>query len=172
MYLNAPPPQYGYTTVQYHPHTQQHHIVHGPNGEQYISVVPIQGAPVPPGAAPGGTFAYFQADGQPGAPPTYTIVNSHLPGGSPGPPNRSGNVNTDSHRHTPPGRGKEKGGRGRRGGGSGSGNGGGGGGANNNINNRRGTETKPQLNSSSSPLLETFKAKKNRDWTTLDIKGS
>jgi len=162
VYLNAPPPQYGYTTVQYHPHTQQHHIVHGPNGEQYISVVPIQGGTPIPGSGPAGTFAYFHADGQPGVPPTYTIVNSHIPGGSPVTPIRNGNANAESHRATPPSRGKEKGGRGRRGGGGASG------GANSN---RRGVEPKSQSNSASSPLLETFKAKKNRDWTTLDIKG-
>ncbi len=162
VYLNAPPPQYGYTSVQYHPHTQQHHIVHGLNGEQYISVVPIQGGAPVPGAGPGGTYAYFHADGQQGGPPTYTIVNSHLSGGSPGPPNRNGNTNPESHRHTPPGRGKEKGsgGRGKRGGAGGT------------TSNRRGADAKSQPNPVSSPLLENFKAKKNRDWTTLDIQGS
>lgn len=167
VYLNAPPPQFGYTTVQYHPHTQQHHIVHGPNGEQYISVVPIQGSAPVQGAGTGGTYAYFHSDGQPAGPPTYTIVNPHLPVANPSTPNRNGTVTPDSNRQTPPGRGKEKGGRNRRGGGGG----GGGGGGNGASNNRRCAEPKSQSNSASSPLLENFKAKKNRDWTTLDIKG-
>lgn len=177
VYVNAPPPPYGYATVQYHPHSQQHHIVHQtvpasipPHGEQYISVVPIQsaGAPVQ-GVGPGGTFAYWQPDGQNG-PQTVTIVNAHGPGGVPVAVTRVGNPTAESPRQQQQqqpqqqqqqqssnhsGRGKEKGGKSRRGGSTPS---------------RRG-DTKHQANAICSPLLEEFKSKKNRDWTIFEIKG-
>jgi hypothetical protein len=180
VYLNAPPPQqYGYAQVQYHPQTQPHQQIIqlpsgiGPNGEQqYISVVQVQpqvqgGAPVP-GTVPGAPYAYYDGNGQPGGAPTYAILNpqqSQQPQGTPPPrgsPHRAGTGNVDQRQNQSGGRGKEKGGRGRRGGGNNSRRGGGGGGG----------EQKTQSNAAvSSPLLENFKAKKNRDWTALDIKG-
>ena len=172
VYVNAPSP-YGYATVQYHPHSQQqHHIVHqtvpsviqGPNGEQYISVVPIQGAGGQvQSVGPGGTYASWQADGQPGAPQTLTILNAPGPGGVPVTVARVGNATGNVESPPRPqanashgGRNKEKG-KGRRGGG--------------NPGRRGGGDTKHQTNSVCSPLLEEFKAKKNRDWTVHDIKG-
>ena len=172
VYVNAPPPQYQYATVQYHPHTQQHHIVHQtlPGGvhpnEQYISVVPIQaGGTQVQGVAPGGTYAYWQPDGQSvnnGMGQTLTIVNAHGPGGVPIAVARVGNAGIDSQPQQPGsqhggGRGKEKLGKGRRGGAT---------------NARRGAaESKHQPHSTSSPLLEEFRVKKNRDWTIVEIKG-
>lgn len=110
--------------------------------------------------APGGGYAYFHGDGQSGGVPTYTIVNQQRPGGSPvavNTPRNNGSHEPQRQAHSG-GRGKEKGGKGRRGGG--------------NNNGRKGGEQKNPTSSVSSPLLETFKAKKNRDWTALDIKGT
>ena len=173
VYVNAPPPQHQYATVQYHPHTQQHHIVHQtvPGGahpnEQFISVVPIQaGGTQVQGVAPGGTYAYWQPDGQPvnnGIGQTLTIVNAHGPGGVPIAVARVGNAGIESQpqqtgaSHGGGGRGKEKTGKGRRGGAT---------------NARRGAaESKHQPHAASSPLLEEFRVKKNRDWTIVEIKG-
>jgi hypothetical protein len=182
VYVNAPPPQYGYATVQYHPHSQQHHIVHqqvpggvGPHGgeQQYISVVPIQNAgghvqgmgPVQ-GIGPGGTYAYWQPDGQHGVPQTLTIVNPHAhgpgAGGVPVAVARVGNSQSEPPRNqqgnSQGGRGKEKGGKGRRGGQPQS--------------RRGGGESKNQNSTSGSPLLDDFKSKKNRDWKIYEIKGT
>lgn len=164
VYVNAPPQQHRYATVQYHPHSQQHQVVQqvpsgiGPNGEQYISLVSIQGG-APVHGAPLGAYTYFDAGGQPGAPPAYTIVHPQPPGGSPTGATARNSPSVESfkrHLHSG-GRSREKGGRGRRGGGG---------------NGRRGGEQKNQANAVPSPLLETFKAKKKRDWTALDIKGT
>ena len=188
IYVNAPPPQYGYATVQYHPNGQQtiiHQQVpgamppHGGEQQQYISVVPIQshGGAVQ-GMGPGGTYAYLQPDGQYGMPQTVTIVqNPQGPGGVPVAVARVGNKTpAESPRrqqsNSQGGRGKEKfGGKGRRGGrgvdGSGSS-------ERQSQSSRRsggGNESKPQSSASGSPLLEEFKAKKNRDWKIFEIKG-
>lgn len=181
VYLNAPSPQYGYATVQYHPH-QQPQIIRqqvagrGPH-EQYVSVVPIQGgAPqlASIAGAPGGqTYAYWQPDagGAPLAVPQVTIMNATGPGGAPIAVARIGNPQMEiSHANGGyAGRGKEKGGKGRRGG-SGSGGGGGGGGSSTPTR-RSGVEAKHAPHSVSSPLLEEFRATKNRDWTVRDIEG-
>jgi len=167
VYVNTPPPQQQYggqASIRYQappPPPQQHQIFQqvpagiGPNGEQYISVVPIQVGTPMPGAGPSGTFAYYQTDSQPNNGPTYIVNGGGRPtAGSPN--NRNGGSRMEPQRHAQPqGRGgREKSGRGKRGGG-----------------NRRGGDPKSPGNSSSSPLLDTFKAKKNRDWTLIDIKG-
>ena len=179
VYVNAPPHPYGYATVQYHPHAQQHHIVHQtvpaglhPNEhQQYISVVPISGTQAQvQSVGPGGTYAYWQPDGHtPGAGlgQTLTIVNAHGPGGVPLAVARVGNGGLESPQAQPgtphAGRGgKEKGAGGRKARGTGVG-----------AQARgRGGESKHQGgHSTSSPLLEDFKTKKIRDWAIYDIKG-
>jgi hypothetical protein len=76
------------------------------------------------GVGPGGAYAYWQPDGQPGAPQTL-ILNAHGPPGAvPVTVPRVGNSGVESsrqpqnHNHgaNHGGRGKEKGGKGRRGG--------------------------------------------------------
>jgi hypothetical protein len=182
VYVTGPPSQYGYQTVQYNPHTQQHHIMHQsvPGGmylndqqqqQQFISVVPIQGGGgqfqgVGQG---GGTFAYVQPNGQPiqgGMGQQTFILASQGPDGvplavaqvrSPGmdSPQQQGGVP-----HGGRGGGKEKGGKAPRGG-KGA------------ANTRRGGagDSKHQAHTVSSPLLEEFRAKKNRDWTIFEMKG-
>eukprot|EP00934_Nitzschia_sp_Nitz4_P004423 Nitzschia sp. Nitz4//scaffold121_size67750//10287//13196//NITZ4_006062-RA/size67750-augustus-gene-0.120-mRNA-1//1//CDS//3329534333//4413//frame0 len=145
VYVNVPSHHYGYNQVQYQTHSQQHQMVHPGAQEPYVAVLPISGA------NPGGTFAYFPPDSQPGVPQTYAIVNTqgNVPVAMP-------RAKSDSqHKQgTAGGRGKEKGGRGRRGGGS-----------------RRNGDQKHQSSAVGSPLLEEFKSKKNREWTVLDIEG-
>lgn len=160
VYVNAPPPHYGYTTVQYHHPSQQHHIVHqvsaglAPQGEQYVSVVPIQNgtAAIPPHT--NGSFAYFQADERNNGHQTYAIIN---PSQNPVHNGGSRSKNRDIHDSTraQSTKGKERNKSRRNGGGA---------------NNKR-NESKSQPTCSLSPLLEDFKAKKNRNWTALDIKG-
>lgn len=162
VYVNATPAQYGYTSVQYHPQSQQPQLLHqvpngvSPHGKQFISVVPIQagGAPVH-SLGSSGTYAYFQHDGLHVGPQTYTILNAQGPGGVPfGVARVGGNGKVDAPRqHHSSTRSKEK--NGKRRGGSG----------------KRGGESKQQPNATCSPLLEELKNKKNRDWTVLNIKG-
>lgn len=171
VYLNAGPASpYGYATVQYHPHQQQPQIIRqsvpgrGHPHEQYVSVVPINGGPAQLASIAGSsqTYAYWQPDGGGLAVPQVTIMNAGGPGGGPIAVARIGNPNMDSpHSNTngyrENGRGKEKGGRkGRRDGGTPS---------------RRGGEAKHSPHSTSSPLLEEFRATKSRDWTIRDIEG-
>ena len=171
VYLNAPATPYGYATVQYHPHHQQAQIIRqsvpgrGHPHEQFVSVVPIQGgaAQLASIAGSGQAYAYWQPDGGGGpiAVPQVTIMNATGPGGAPITVARIGNPQMDSpHANIAygGGRGKEKGGKGgRRGGGTPS--------------SRRGGEAKHSPHSSSSPLLEEFRATKSRDWTIRDIEG-
>jgi pumilio RNA-binding family len=85
VYVNTaqPPSQYGYATIQYHPHPQQQQQQHAAHqtvpGEQYISVVPIQGGGQPPGhvqnVGPGGSYAYWQPpNGQHQGGPQHTVT--------------------------------------------------------------------------------------------------
>lgn len=184
VYVNAPSPQHygGYATIQYHPQSQQHHIVHqtlppgvmprASNEQQYISVVPIQGAGGHiQGVGPGGTYTYWQPpDGQPGGPQTMAIIPNGA-GGVPvavshiGKP-MSGPMGTPKSRQhhqqrIPPngGRGKEKNGKGRH---------------SNGKNQGRKSEGKTTTANGHSPgtLLDDFKNKKNnREWSVYDIKG-
>jgi len=127
----------------------------GPNGEQFISVLPVPSG----GTASAGNFTYYSPDGQPIVGPTY-IINPQQPQQPQqqekvrppaGSPNRGQNT-ADSQRQAQSGgrNARDKAGRGKR------------------SNGRR--EAKPTA-SAVSPLLETFKAKKNRNWTVLDIAG-
>ena len=127
-----------------------------PHGDQYISVVPIQGGGGGPiqAVSPGGAYAFWQPDGQQGA-QTLTIVNAHGPQGVPITVTQVGKTNNESprqHQGGPShgGRVKEKGGKSRRGSG------------------RTKTHQSTQIHSS---LLEEFKSKKHRDWTIYQIKG-
>lgn len=155
VYVNVPAPQYGHPPVQYQQILQQIPAGLGPNGEQFISVLPMQqGAP-----GPAGNFAYFAPDGQSAVGPTY-IINPQLQrqiqqpqdnARRTGSPNRGPGTMESQRQPQSGGRtNRDKGGRGKRG------------------NNRR--EPKSPA-SQASPILETFKAKKNRNWTLLDIKG-
>jgi hypothetical protein len=200
VYVNATTPQQygGYATIHYHPQTQQHHIVHQPlpagviprpsNEQQYISVVPIQGAgghiqSVGPiqgagghiqSVGPGGTYTYWQPpDGQAGGPQTVAILPpgangvpvavSHV--GKMGGPLGSPKNRQHNHQRTPPhgGRGKEKNGKGKRTNGQHQGRG-------SNGSDRSASASNGVTSGTS--LLEEFKNKKNnRDWSIHDIKG-
>jgi len=195
VYVNAaspPPSQYSYATIQYHPHPQQHHIVHQtvPGGvppqhnQQYISIVPMQQGGGPPGHVQTvdqrGSYTYWQPpDGHQGGPQTVTIVR---PGGVPmkvsqqmgGNPKQGSTEAQHQHKQkqrqsaasSHGGRGKDKNGKSRRN----SGRNGGSGGASNGGE----TKTPPTAhhNNSNASLLEDYKAKKNnRDWTIVDVKG-
>lgn len=173
IYVNAPQnaSQYGgYTTVQYHPHSQHGNVVHlqpphqqGPGGahqQEYISVVPIQGGP------PGTTYAYWQPEMQGGGGVAGPQTVQILQGGGPIKVTRMANpVVTDPSPHGG-GRGHpsnsrispDKGSKNRRGGGSSS-------------LRRAANEPKHAAHPTTSPLLEEFRASKNRDWTILDIDG-
>ena len=205
VYVNtAPPPnQYSYATIQYHPHPQQqqhaaHQTIPGaapPPGEQYMSVVPIQGGGPSPGhvqsIGPGGSYTYWQPpNGQHQGGPQHThiipptaagmVMMNNVPqrmGES-----KSGAAEPQQQRQkqrqatTPGGRGKEKNGKGRRNGGAtparrGGGGGGGIGNGNGNNNGEIKSQTIVNPNPNAS-LLEDYKAKKNnRDWTVNDVKG-
>ena len=151
IYVNVPSPQqYGHQPVHYQQILQQVPAGMGPNGEQFISVMPMAHG----GPAPTANYSYFATDGQAPVGPTY-VMTSHQqqvekmrPTAS---PNR-GHGAIDSQRTIQTGgRGsKEKAGRGKRG------------------NVRREPKSPPVA---VSPLLETFKAKKNRNWTLCDITG-
>lgn len=167
VYLNTPSAPYGYATVQYHPHQQPQIIRQSVPGrghphEQFVSVVPIQGGPpqLASIAGSGQTYAYWQPDGSGLAVPQMTIVNAAGPGGGPIAVARIGNPQMDAphsnNGYREGGRGKEKGRKGRRDGGTPS---------------RRGGEAKHSPHSTSSPLLEEFRATKSRDWTIRDIEG-
>jgi hypothetical protein len=184
IYINAPSTQQyqGYATIQYHPKTQQHHIVHqtGSSGmssqphEQYISVVPVQGPAHIQSVGPGGTYTYWQPpDGQPCGPHTVTILpqgaaglpvavsHRNLPSGGATTPKQR-NQNQQRH-HSSGGRGKEKGGKSRKSGGSTPGRKAG------------GTELKLQTTNGhcNVSLLDEYKNKKNnREWTVVYIKGN
>jgi Pumilio-family RNA binding repeat len=186
VYVNAPSPQQyqGYATIQYHPNSQQHHIIHqtasngmpGQPSEQYISVVPIPGGGHIQGVGPGGTYTYWQPpDGQPGGPRTVTIIPpgaggvpvavSHIANSTSGTPTSQKHRHHNQHRNqSHGGRVKDKGGRGRKNGGSTPGRKGG------------AAEAKSQstnVQSHTASLLDDFKSKKNnRDWSVLDIKGN
>ena len=197
IYVNAaspPPPQYSYATIQYHPHPQQHHIMHQtvpggappPPNQQYISIVPVQQGGGPPGhvqsANPrGGSYTYWQPpNGHQNGPHTVTIVR---PGEVPmkvnekmgcGANSKSGTTESQQQHKQKQrpgasshgGRGKDKNGKGRRNSGRNNGSNGGSG----------GVDTKPipaaNQNCSNNSLLEDYKTKKNnRDWTAFDVKG-
>lgn len=183
VYLNAATPplsQYSYATIQYHPHPQQHHIVHQtmPNGvpppnQQYISVVPVQGGGGPPGHVqnvdPGGSYTYWQPPGgQQGGPHTVTIVRpGAVPMKAPEMQHQQQHKHKQRQATTPShgSRGKEKNGKSRRNG------------SRTNGGSSAGVgETKPPAtthhSNSNTTLLEDYKAKKNnRDWTVSDVKG-
>lgn len=200
VYINAPPQaQYGYATIQYHPTSQQHHIVHQPvpgsmpppsEQQQYISVVPIQGgAGHIQSVGPGGTYTYWQppdGHGQPGGPQTVTI----LPPGANGVPAERAQMpngveprqqHQSQQQHprqaTAPshhaGRGKEKVGKGRRGGGGGTNAGRRGGSCGGGGGEAKSHSTNNNNSSTvtTASLLDEFKAKKNRDWTIHDAKS-
>jgi hypothetical protein len=109
--------------------------------------------------APGGTYAFWQPDGQTGG-QTLTILNPNGPHGGPVAVARGGEPNGEQLRrqqggspHYGGGRAKEKGGKSRRGGAGSS-------------------RSKPQSSQSHDSLLEEFKSKKNhRDWTVHRIEG-
>jgi hypothetical protein len=140
--------------------------MHPNEQQQYISIVPIQGGGSQVQGVPPGAYAYWQPNnGQPagdGMAQTLTIVNAHGPGGIPlamGRINPGMEPEPQQPATSHSGRGKEKGGsKSRRGGGA--------------PNVRRGAvDPKHQPHSVGSPLLEEFRAKKNRDWTVFEIKG-
>jgi hypothetical protein len=184
IFINAPSTQQyqGYATIQYHPHSQQHHIVHQtgsgvvprqPN-EQYISVVPVQGGAHIQGVGPGGTYTYWQPpDGQPVGPHAVTIfppgagslpvaVSHENPSSGAAATPKQRNNNQQRHQ-SHAGRGKEKGGKSRKNGGMAPGRKAG------------GTDGKLQATNGhhNASLLDEYKNKKsNRDWTIVDIKGS
>lgn len=164
VFLQAPGAPYGYATVQYHPHQQpqQPQIIRqqvpgrGHPGEQYISVVPIQGGAAQVIGGAGQQYAFWQPDGSLGM-PQVTIMNATGPGGAPmrvavANPQMEPAHGTNGYG----GRGKDKGGKGRRGG---------------PPSNRRG-DGKHSPHSTSSPLLDEFRATKSRDWTVRDIEGT
>ncbi|KAG7361697.1 Pumilio-family RNA binding repeat protein [Nitzschia inconspicua] len=180
---SSPHPYQGYATIQYHPHSQQHHMIHqtGSNGisrqpnEQFISVVPIQGGGHLQGGGPGGTYTYWQPpDGQPGGPQIVTI----LPPGAGGMPNveshigtcPSGTPTSQKQRHqnqqrnqSHGGRGKDRAGKGRKNGGTNPG-----------RKNATAEAKHPATNghTQSLSLLDEYKSKKNnREWTVIDIQG-
>lgn len=148
-------PGYGYTTIQYQPTGgPQPQIVHqsvsngfNGRGDQYVSIVPIQGN--------GHQLAYWQGDQ--GLSLGHTVAFVNAPGSVGAPismPRLDGihqnNLNYGGGRH---GRG-DKGGRGRRG-----------------QQSRRGDSSKTGNHSYSSPLLEEFRSSKSRDWTLRRIEG-
>ncbi|KAL3920220.1 MAG: hypothetical protein SGILL_003371, partial [Bacillariaceae sp.] len=181
VYVNAAPPQQqyggGYATVQYHPQSEQHHIVHqsvpgvvhrqGNGQQQYISVVPNQGGHVQ-GVGPGGTYTYWQPpDGQAGGPQTVMILQQG-PNGVPiavqhiGKPHTASTKNRQHQQQRPSphgGRGKDKNGKSKRGKHEGRKSG--------------GSDAKANgTNGHTASLLDEFKNKKNnRDWSVKDIKG-
>jgi hypothetical protein len=163
IYMDAPSHHpYGYATAQYHPHSQQPHMVHqtnpgamSPHREQYISIVPVQGSGVPvQTVAAGGAYAFWQPGGQ-----TLTLVNAHAPR-VPVTVARVGQPRGDSprrhqgaHPHRGGGRNKqEKGSKARRG-------------------ETGSARAKNQSTPVHSSLLDDFKSKKNRDWTIFQIRG-
>ena len=185
VYLNAatpPPSQYSYATIQYHPHPQQHHIVHQtvsnglpppPPNQQYISVVPVQGGGGPPSHVqnvdPGGSYTYWQPPGgHQGGPHTVTIVRpGAVPMKAPEMQHQQQHKHKQRQATTPShgSRGKEKNGKSRRNGSR-----------TNGASSAGVGETKPPAttnhNNSTTTLLEDYKAKKNnRDWTVSDVKG-
>ncbi len=170
IYVNAPQnaPPYGYATVQFHPHSQHANIVHLPQHQQvsasshpqeYISVVPVQGGP------PGTSYAYWNPELQGGGAVPGQQTVAIMPGGAPIKVARMGGAVVDPSPHVG-GRGHpgtarispEKGSKNRRGGGSSS-------------LRRAANEPKHGAHPATSPLLEEFRASKNRDWTILDIEG-
>jgi hypothetical protein len=167
LYVNAP--AYGYGTLQYHAgatpqHQQPHRIVRqgGHPTHEYISVVPVQaGGQMAPVQSPQGQYAYWQQQEgpQPSAPTrpmvayiaTAPVAMARVP--------NSPVLDPPGGRRQKGGRSpKEKGGKGRRGGGGGR---------------RSGPDTHKHAacGSLASPLLDEFRAFKNRDWTMHDIKG-
>lgn len=154
VYVSAPgtQPGYGYTTIQYQPAGgPQAHLVHQsiPNGfnsrgDQFVSIVPIQGN--------GHQLAYWQSDQGQSLGSTVTFVNAHSSVGAPMVTSRldGNNQHYGGGRH---GR-NDKGGRGRRG-----------------QQVRRGDSSKTCSHSYSSPLLEEFRSSKSRDWTLRRIEG-
>jgi hypothetical protein len=155
IYVNVPSPQqYGHPPIHYQQVLQQVPTGLGPNGEQFISVMPMGQAG--PTSTP--NYSYLAPDGQSLVGPTYVITAQQQQQQqqqekmrSTASPNR-GHGTIDSQRHTQTGgRGtKEKAGRGKR------------------STLRREPKSPPIV---VSPLLETFKAKKNRNWTLFDITG-
>ena len=148
VYLNAS--QFSYSSVQQPvqyqaAHQQQHaHMVHPQHqvqGQEYMSVMPMQ---------PGGHVSYYQgqegdARGQP------VIMNQPvaLPRGMETAPPQQGRMKEGDRNGKVPA-------KGRRGGTAPTGG------------RRDDARTK---HSATSPLLDDFRANKNRDWTMLDIKG-
>ena len=140
--------------------------------QQYISVVPIQGAGGHiQGIGPGGTYAYWQPpEGQHGGPQTVTIIPNGA-GGVPvavshmGKPMSSPKSRHQHHQQRTPtnaGRGKEKNGKGKH---------------SNGKNQGRRSDGKAIATNGHNPpgtsLLDEFKNKKNnRAWSVHDIKGN
>jgi pumilio RNA-binding family len=157
VYLNMTP--YGYAPAQFQnpPPTQGQHMIHPQHqqvqGHDYMS-------PVPP-MQTGGQAGYWQGGvegGQMGQPP---LLNQPVP-------MPRGSHNTSPNQHMPnEGERHPKGsGKSRRGGGGGGGQSGG------RRDESRGGGGGGSKHSATSPLLDEFRATKNRDWTMLDIKGS
>lgn len=129
-----------------------------PDRQQYLSVMENRGGGEQmQAAAPGGTYAFWQPDGQSGG-QTLTILNPNGPHGMPVALTRGGEQNREQKRRQQGSSphyvgGKEKGGKSRRGG-SGS------------------SRSKTQSSQAYDSLLEEFKSKKNhRDWTVHRIEG-
>ena len=158
LYVNTPggQPGYSYATIQYQTAPgQQPQIIHQSipsRGEQYVSVVPVQGG--------GQQLAYWPPDQQQQGMGPVTVMNS---------PGAVGGTMTmarlsDNHRHQTAG-GGYGGGRHGRGGGADRGRGA----SRRNQHSRR--EPKNSSHSVSSPVLEEFRASKSRDWTVRQIEG-
>lgn len=124
-----------------------------PQGEQYISVVPIQNSAGGIQGPNNGAYAYVQPDGQSGGHQAYAIINPSATNPVPAMGNRSGNRDAPEKPRSNKTKDKNKSRRSERHAG-------------------KKSDSKHQQGSSHSTLLEDFKAKKNRNWTALDIKGT
>lgn len=155
VYVGAPgaQPPYGYTAIQYQPAGgPQPQIVHqsisngfSGCGDQYLSIVPIQGN--------GHQLAYWQGDHGQSLGPTVAFVNA--PVAAPMTMSRLDGIHQNNHTYGGGRQGRgDKGGRGRRG-----------------QQPRRGDSSKIANHSYSSPILEEFRSSKSRDWTLRRIEG-
>ncbi|GAX16974.1 hypothetical protein FisN_5Hh353 [Fistulifera solaris] len=157
VYVGAPgtQPPYGYTTIQYQSSSgPQTHIAQQPvsnafsgRGDQYVSIVPLQGN--------GHQLAYWQGD--PGQPLGHALAFVNAPGSVAAPIalSRIDGMHQNNHNYGGGRQGRgDKGGRGRRG-----------------QQARRGDSSKSGGHSYSSPILEEFRSSKSRDWTLRRIEG-